>query len=210
MIKRLLVIVQAVLEWYCLIIYFRLTLYQFYYDHLNAFSSSFEQMEALSFLKKYQAVTAGTKSNKHHVALPTDCGIYSKCFYSTLLYLYFRVLFFLFYFCFVSLSLFYLSLSLFFFFCSLCFYLLFFILSLSLIFYLSLSPCLSLTFSLSPVQIVTILLFPLPFLNYYYVLGNRCTHKPNQNKRINPTALLSLLSTQQQDNILKTGLMLPR
>ena len=35
-------------------------------------------MVALSLLKKYQAVTAGAKSNKHHVSLSADFGIYSK------------------------------------------------------------------------------------------------------------------------------------
>ena len=47
--------------------------------YLDGFSSSFQQMEALSLLKKYQDIRTSTKSNKRHVAVPADFGICSKC-----------------------------------------------------------------------------------------------------------------------------------
>ena len=46
--------------------------------YLDGFSSTFEQMEALSLLKKYQDIRISTKSNKRHVAAPADFEICSK------------------------------------------------------------------------------------------------------------------------------------
>ena len=48
--------------------------------YLDGFSSTFEQMEALSLLKKYQDIRISTKSTKRHVAAPADFGICSKFF----------------------------------------------------------------------------------------------------------------------------------
>ena len=48
--------------------------------YLNGFPSMFEQMAALSLLKKYQDIRISTKSNKRHVAAPADFGICSKFF----------------------------------------------------------------------------------------------------------------------------------
>ena len=46
--------------------------------YLDDFSSSFQQIEALSLLKKYQDICTGTKSNKRHVAAPADFDMCSK------------------------------------------------------------------------------------------------------------------------------------
>ena len=56
--------------------------------YLDGFSSTFQQMEALSPLKKYQDIRISTKSNKRHVAAPApaDFGICSKYFDFVLLY----------------------------------------------------------------------------------------------------------------------------
>ena len=96
-------------------------------------------------------------------------------------------------------------------------------LSLFLFLFLSLSLSLSLFLSLSLLLVIYFLIFCLvfrPFFHFsfitlsfsfsYCVSGNCCTHKPDSNERTDPANLLSLLLSQQQDNILKTGSTLPR
>ena len=62
---------------------------------------------------------------------------------------------------------------------------------------------------------ILILFFVPSFFSFFsnfciYLIGNRCTHKPDAKDATNPAALLSLLTPDLQTSILTTGTTLPR